>query len=68
MRFVSFLILLTVVSFCDSNKIRRNTLDIEKNETYPNDSNKYKIVKIDSIENVYIIYALKNNTYNTPTK
>lgn len=36
---------------------------LEKNEICSNDSTKYKIVKIDSVKSVYIIYALKNNVY-----
>ncbi len=63
MRIVSFLTLLAVVFSCNFNRIGRNVSDIEKNGIYPSDSTKYKIVKIDSIKNVYVIYALKNRTY-----
>ena len=56
-----FLISLVLTIYCLLKKDVINSNDIEKNDALENNST-FKIIRIDSIENVYLIYAERNDS------
>lgn len=61
-RFISLFLIVFTIS-CNSGNEKKHKLDTTNKKIQTNDSTKYKIIKIDSIDKVYVIYALKNNIY-----